>query len=63
MYDGTHYNLGIWEENENVKKVFDAADKESEQKVLDLAQLLKDRGEWIDPNLFQLKCCDCGKPL
>jgi len=47
-----------------MKSVFKVNEyQESEKGMLDLAKMLKDSGNWIDPNLFALKCCDCGAPL
>jgi len=31
--------------------------------MLALAKELRDKGEWIDPNLFAIKCSDCGQAL
>lgn len=61
MYDGTHYNLGVQGDN----KVFSKDNDQTpiEQGMLKLAKQLKDNGEYIDPNLFQLKCVICGTPM
>lgn len=64
VYDGSHYNVGAVQRGrtEDSKVVKFQADEvfETEKLMLNLAQELKDKGEYIDPNLFALKCADCG---
>ena len=64
IYDGTHYNLGVYRNTQTnqITRTF-PMDEENDEKWLEFAKLLKDSGEWIDPNLFALKCSDCGAPL
>ena len=57
MFDGSHYNLAV----QNDKRIFDT--NSMKDQFRELGQKLKESGNWIDPNLFALKCADCGKPL
>ena len=57
VYTGVHYNsgalnTGVTQFTENVDNLF-----------LKLARDLKNRGEYIDPNVFSLVCSDCGTAL
>ena len=45
MYDGTHYNLGVKDD----ERVFE---NEQDEGMLKLAKMLKESGQYIDPNLF-----------
>ena len=63
IYDGTHYNLGVHKDGAGeARRTFPVAE-ECDEKWLEFAKVLKDSGQYIDPNLFALKCCDCGAPL
>lgn len=65
VFDGSHYNLGAQlKDADQQKKVFtvDELDDVSKE-ILALGKLLKENGQYIDPNLFALKCMDCGQPL
>lgn len=65
VFDGSHYNLGAQKIGDGeYKKVFKVAEAgEVQPQMRELGRLLKESGQFIDPNLFALKCCDCGKPL
>ena len=58
MFDGSHYNLGIKDE----QRVFKVQEN-CGAKFLELAKELKAAGLWVDPALFALKCSDCGKAM
>ena len=58
MFDGSHYNLG---EGPNNQRQFIGDSHDAG--FCALAQEMRDSGQWIDPNLFALKCSDCGKAL
>lgn len=62
MYDGVHYNAAALQDKD-IKSVFEPNDELVDSKMLHLAKELKQSGEWIDPNLFSLKCSDCGEAL
>ena len=65
MYDGSHYNAGgvTMSKDAEPTTIFECSDENTDKLMLELAQRLKDNGEWVDPNLFAMKCSDCGQPL
>ena len=57
LFDGSHYNLAI----QNDQRVF--PEGQIGEQFRELVRQLKSSGDWIDPNLFSLKCADCGKAI
>ena len=64
LFDGSHYNLAVQGLVESdSKRTFKVGEAGVREEMRELGRLIKASGQWIDVNLFALKCGDCGKAL